>query len=284
MEYTKKEKLILARNILIIIIIFNCLLFINVFIFLEEGLSGYDKRSHFLPTIVSIIIGYLLTKNQLLNNRYLEEKNKAEESLIEKQILLREVHHRVKNNLQVITSLLSLQSLSIDDEKTKNIFRQSQMRINSMAKVHELLYQTENMNSIDLKKYIDAVCHNIMISFDNLSSGINIQINIEDISLNIETLIPLGLITTELLTNSIKYAFPDTNNKTIRIKIVRSAKGNFSYTLEDNGIGYDDKKIRKNSIGLKLVSKLTKQISGSLKKTSDSSGTKHSIIFSEVIH
>ena len=113
MKYTKAEKLILIKYILFIFVIFNSLLIINVSIFLEEGLWGYDKRFHLLPTIVSIIIGYLFTKNKFLNNRYLEEKNKAEKSLNEKKVLLREVHHRVKNNL-----LKKLLILRICMEKT----------------------------------------------------------------------------------------------------------------------------------------------------------------------
>ena len=125
----------------------------------------------------------------------------------EKEILLKEVHHRVKNNMQIITSLLSLQSFNITDKNTKKLFRNSQHRINSMALIHEMLYQSENLSKINYSQYLKQLIDNLISSFKGNKHSISIDLDVPDMYLNIDTAIPLGILINEILTNSLKYAF-----------------------------------------------------------------------------
>ena len=133
-------------------------------------------------------------------NQELKEKNH------EKEILLKEIHHRVKNNLQIITSLLSIQSAFIDDDFLKTIFSNSQRRISSMALVHEMLYQTENLSKINYKNYLKDLSDSIYASFDR-PQNIRIKTQSNEIYFSIETAVPLGLIINEIITNSLKHGF-----------------------------------------------------------------------------
>src|SRR5208337_4175475 len=141
------------------------------------------------------------------------ERKKAEEqikqSLREKEALLREIHHRVKNNMAVVSSLLSLQAEQIKDATVRSIFEESQQRVKSMALVHEKLYQTKDLSSINFKDYIKSIISEIISLFRINTSAITTEINIEGIELDLEAAVPCGLIINELLTNAFKYSFPD---------------------------------------------------------------------------
>ena len=132
---------------------------------------------------------------------------KIRKSLDEKETLLREIHHRVKNNLQIIASLLHLQESTVNDGELANILKESESRVKSMAIVYDKLSHSPNFNDINFKQYIEKLVYDILYTYGIKKGTIDIQLDIEDINLNIDTAIPLGLIINELVTNSVKYAF-----------------------------------------------------------------------------
>jgi len=184
-------------------------------------------------------------------------EEKIEASLKEKEILLREIHHRVKNNMQIVSSLLMLQSYNIEDKKYKDMFIESQTRIYSMALIHEKLFQSESIAQINFKEYIEGIISNIFESYC-IKSNIKIDINVENIPINIDYAVPCGLIINELVTNSLKYAFPDERNGKIQISVKSNDNKMIHLSISDDGIGIPkDMDIRKTkSLGLHLVTAL----------------------------
>lgn len=201
-------------------------------------------------------------------------------SLEEKEVLLREVHHRVKNNMQVITSLLNLQARTIDDPKYREMFDESKNRIRAMAIVHEKLYQTEDIAKIDFSDYISSLANGLFMFYGVRASLVSLSIEAKDIVLGIDTAIPCGLIINELLTNALKYAFPDGREGLIGITVKRDETMENAYmlTVKDNGIGlpegYDFRDSK--SLGLLLVTSLAEhQLQGSLKVTRENGTAFH---------
>lgn len=202
-----------------------------------------------------------------------------ESSLKEKEVLLREIHHRVKNNLQIISSMLNLQTNYITDEKSLLIFEESRNRVRSMALIHEKLYQNESLSSLNIKDYIVELVNYLMNSY-RTNSRVGAMINISDIYLNTDTAIPLGLIINEIVSNSLKYAFPDDRRGKISIKLTSFNNEKFQMIIEDDGIGLPENfDINKtNTLGLQLVSSLVTQLDGEIKVFSEG-GTKYQIDF-----
>lgn len=201
------------------------------------------------------------------------------ESVREKEILLKEVHHRVKNNLQVISSILNLQSSYVDDEKTLEIINESQNRIRSMSYIHESLYQTKDFSSINFKGYITNLVQNLIHSYQLFSGKTKLNLEIEEVQLVLDQAIPCGLILNELVSNSLKYAYPEGQKGEILIAI-KEEKGNVIIHVEDFGQGLPEgfKIEDSDSLGLGLVDTLVDQIDGELiLKTGN--GTKYLIIF-----
>ncbi|MFO7447119.1 MAG: two-component regulator propeller domain-containing protein [Ignavibacteriaceae bacterium] len=204
--------------------------------------------------------------------------------LNEKEILLKEIHHRVKNNLQVISSLLYLNSRKIKDKEALNMFQDSQNRIKSIALVHERLYQSKDLAKIDFNEYVNKLVIDLFRSYAVDSSVIKIEININDVSVNIDKAVPCGLIINELISNSIKYAFPEyeANNKQglIKVQFNRITSNKLLLEVSDNGIGIkerlDDRE--EPSLGLKLVESLVYQLDGKLEMDSEF-GTRFKIKF-----
>ncbi len=218
-------------------------------------------------------------KNELAVRIKAEEESKK--SLAEKEVLLKEVHHRVKNNMAIISSLLRLQSSYIDDEKYMDMFKESRSRITSMALVHEKLYQTQDFSKIDLDDYILTLVQSIRNTFGR-DREYNINTDIDNISLDIDILIPCGLIINEILTNSFKHAFNDREKAEINITIRRLEDGNIALTISDNGKGLpDDFDIEDSTgLGLQLVNTLAKQIDGTLEIKSEK-GAEFKLVFPE---
>lgn len=203
------------------------------------------------------------------------------DALKEKEILIREVHHRVKNNFQVIVSLLSLQSDLITDPVILNAFKESRNRIKSMALIHELLYQESNFESIDIKHYVQNLVDYLRRSYADTKSNFDISIDMEDIQIEIDTIIPCGLIINELISNSIKHAFPDGRDGEIHISFKKISMESYCLILRDNGIGIPKNIDRRNhkSLGMMLINTLTKQINGELYIESSDKGSEFRIIF-----
>ena len=193
-------------------------------------------------------------------------ENTIKKSLDEKEVLIREIHHRVKNNMQIISSLLSLQSRSIDDKKTFELFRDSQNRVRSMALIHEKLYQSDNLAEIDFKEYIKNLTTDLIRSYGVTPGTISLSINVNKVSLGVNTAIPCGLIINELLTNSIKHAFPDGKKGKINIELHQITENEYMLIFNDNGIGLPENFEFKNikSLGLRLVNSLTDQLNGKI--------------------
>jgi len=207
-------------------------------------------------------------------------EDKIKSSLEEKEVLLREIHHRVKNNMQIVSSLLLLQSENIEDKKYRDIFIDSQNRIQAMALIHEKLYQSESLAQINFKEYIDSIVSNISESYGQ-KSNIKLDINIENVPLNINYAVPCGLIINELVTNSFKYAFPDGRQGIIKISAKSNDDGMIQLSISDDGIGIPkDLDIRNtNSLGLRLIIGLAEsQLHGEMILNRDS-GTEFQINF-----
>jgi len=214
-------------------------------------------------------------------NGMLEELEKAEEEN-KKQLLLKEIYHRVKNNLQIIISLLNLQSQKTRDRNVIEILTDSQNRIRSMALIHERLYKSKDMSGINIKEYIQDLANNLFHSYGVHSDRIKLKIDIEDIIMNLDTATPCGLIVTELVSNSLKHAFPEEKKGELIIKLKSDNYKNFTLIVKDNGIGFPkDLDFRKtNTLGMQLVTGLVGQLKGTI-DLDQSSGTEFKIIFKE---
>jgi two-component sensor histidine kinase len=208
-----------------------------------------------------------------------ENENKLIESVKEKEILLKEVHHRVKNNLQIINSILNLQSSYLTDPKILEIITESQNRIRSMSYIHESLYQTKNFSSINFKDYIDNLITNLVYSY-RVGSNVIINKDIQDIDLPLDYAIPCGLILNELVTNALKYAYPNNKKGMVNISILKNNENLIEMYIADNGIGLPkDFSIESTeTLGLSLVHTLVDQIDGKL-SVKNEVGTKFLIIF-----
>jgi two-component sensor histidine kinase len=193
-------------------------------------------------------------------------------------VLLKEIHHRVKNNLQIISSLLSLQSENINSENPARTFRESQDRIRSMALIHEKLYQSNDISRIDFAEYVRSLTAYLFRSYIT-GPGIEISIDIHDVSLGIDMAIPCGLIINELVSNSLKYAFPDRRPGEIDISLAQ-CDHEYKLTVSDNGTGLPEGMDFRNtpSLGLQLVNTLVHQLEGNI-VLDTSHGTRFVITF-----
>ena len=195
-------------------------------------------------------------------------------SLKEKDVLLKEIHHRVKNNLQIISSLLKFQSRNIKDKGVLEMFKEGQKRVKSMALVHEEMYGSQNLAQIDFGKYIQNLINYLFRSYGVNPRAIALKINVDDVSLNIDTAIPCGLIIHELVSNSLKYAFPEGREGEIGIDLSKVNESQLTLMVGDNGVGFPKDLDYKNTqtLGLKLVNMLVRQLKASI-KLDESGGT-----------
>jgi PAS domain S-box-containing protein len=197
-----------------------------------------------------------------------EEKNfrtELQKSLKEKEVLLAEIHHRVKNNLQVVSSLLRLQSAYIEDEKILSMFQTSRDRIRSMAILHEKLYQSENIHAVKVKEYLEELLSYLISSYNQVSN-IKLDLNVVELKLNIESCLTLGLIVNELVSNALKHAFIGRKSGEINVSLIKNSLNTLQLSVKDNGIGIpeENKLYKSNSLGLMLVKALVEQQSGSI--------------------
>ncbi|HTL80656.1 MAG TPA: histidine kinase dimerization/phosphoacceptor domain -containing protein [Bacteroidia bacterium] len=239
--------------------------------------------------ILDVLIGYAQLQydtkaaidgnNQLLDglaagvNMLGEELKSSTVSSQEKDILLKEIHHRVKNNLQIISSLLNLQSDQIKDEFAKEKYRVSRDRIQSMALVHEKLYESDDLARIDFNEYVSSLARSLNNSYNpdlkRIALQVELDLNASERLFRIETAIPCGLILNELLSNAFKYAFPGDNSGTIKVVMRRNKRdGKLFYQMrvEDDGVGLPDELDVKNteSLGMQLVHMLSDQLGAGL--------------------
>lgn len=220
------------------------------------------------------LYGELMTKNALLQ----ESEAELRDSLREKEVLLKEIHHRVKNNLQIVSSLLNLQSLKVSNEQVLGLLKESQDRIRSMALIHERLYSSNDFARIELRGYLEELIKYLRNSYDAFST--EVTIDAEPISMPLDTAIPLGLIVSELVTNAFKHGVTDGNQGFVSVSLRSQENGDCTLVVKDNGKGLPEGfNIEKAStLGLQLVQILTKQLSGHL-MTANNSGTSFTITF-----
>lgn len=207
---------------------------------------------------------------------------KIENSLKEKETLLKEIHHRVKNNLQVISSLLNLQSEHIKDKTDQEIFRESQTRARSMALIHERLYQSTDLRRIDFAEYIQTLISDLYRTYGGNPEVIKLKMDLEPIMVDINTAVPCGLIINEMVSNVMKHAFPNGMTGDLNIKFYLKDE-NLILIVRDNGIGFPQNIDFKNteSLGLSLVNTLIGQIDGEIEIMADN-GSEFRITFPEV--
>lgn len=207
---------------------------------------------------------------------------RLEAALSEKTVLLKEVHHRVKNNLAVIAGLLSMQADSIEDERANRALEEGQRRVRSMGLIHEYLYATEHLDRVNFGLYIEQLSHELSDSYALDSGHVDIEIEAEEVELPVHLAIPCGLILNELLTNAFKYAFPAGRGGTVRIRFEHSKDGLLSLVCADDGVGIQKALNLENpkSLGLRIVRILTKQIDGNLTLAGANPGTRFELTFS----
>ncbi|MFC1608119.1 sensor histidine kinase [Candidatus Latescibacterota bacterium] len=240
----------------------------------------YEKTTNEYLTILDEI-----SKTNIKLLQEVKQRKSAEEELQKsldiKDVLLREVHHRVKNNMQVISSLLQLQAERIEDEHGRDMFKESINRIHAMGLIHTLLYQDDNLSSIKFSEYIPSLCNTLISLYS--TKGISIKVNtyLADIRLKLDTALPSALILNELITNSFKHAFPKDRNGEVTISMKMTKEYTVELKVTDNGIGIPSKVDWRNtdSLGLKLVTDLVeRQLFGTIEHTS-TEGTEFTIRF-----
>ena len=246
---------------------------------LQDEKRKVDEMNQALDRKVEEKTAELTRVNQMLR----ENESKLKDSLKEQETLLREVHHRVKNNMAVISSMLSLQSGYVDDEKYLEMFKESQGRIRSMALVHEQLYKSRDLSRIDVGHYITTLAKNVKTTFGGNRKS-ELRMDIVSINISIDGLIPLGLIINEMLTNSYKHGFDNRDSLTIDISLKRHSDAKLILTIRDDGAGLPDSfdiNTSEKGLGLKMISSLTQQIDGEL--TVQNKPAQFTIIFPEKI-
>ncbi len=241
-----------------------------------------------------IFVVLLLLSGILLANALWIQKTMAntsslttlEKKLKEKEVLLKEVHHRVKNNLQTVSSLLSLQSRTVADEKIESIIKGSQHRVVSMSMVHEMLYKRDDYSSkIELQPYVEDLCEYLIRSVKGNNNNITTQLNLGDYSLSIDTVIPLGLIINETITNALKYGIPGECKGEVKISLEKVGQNTYEMFLGDDGIGFPEEVSPQTtkSLGLKLIHNLSRQLRGNVERVATERGTYYQVTFEEVI-
>ncbi len=200
-------------------------------------------------------------------------------SLREKEAMMREIHHRVKNNLQIVSSLLRLQSRSIKSKTLKDTFEIAQNRIKSMALIHEVLYLSENLDKINFSDYIKRITNHLFSMFSRNAKKIRLELDVGEFYLDIDKAIPCGLIINELVSNAFKHAFPDGKSGKIQVRLANKLD-RYTIVVKDNGVGFPDDVDMGNTetLGLQLLNDLVKQIDGSYEKQNDG-GTIFKIVF-----
>lgn len=271
----------------------------NIASFLEKKMKlksirtmGFVSGEHLHGNVVLIFLGddnpvpdqiietFVNVATVALRKRSSEKK--IIESLHEKEVMLKEIHHRVKNNLQIISSLLELQSLQIKDDETRHIFMDSQSRVKSMALVHEKIYQSEDLSSINYKEYIDQLAEYLFTSYD--LPNVRYSIESDEINMPIDSAIPAGIIINELISNSLKHAFPDGRDGHISITL-KNEHDFVVLTVADDGIGMKPgtNLEKSTSLGLELVHALTQQLHANV-KLECSQGTRYAFEIPVHVH
>jgi len=249
----------------------------------DDQISGAFEVYAFQTGQLAMSVLFLaITEKKKAADALLKSEEQLRASLGEKEILLKEIHHRVKNNLQVISGLLDLQAHHISDEKGREIYKESQNRVVTMALIHEELYQSVNLSQVDFADYIRNLCENLMVSYGADRDRIKLDIRTEKTEMVADTAIPCGLIINELITNSLKHAFPGERSGTISLSFKQLKSKEYILKISDDGVGIPKEVdiYSTTSLGMQLVTVLVGQLGGTL-KVKRKEGTRFTIRFKE---
>lgn len=277
--------LYLNLNLLIIILIYSQS--IVDYSFVSDVVPEKSKNLFALFSVLFSVylLGGVFGKNLLhAHHNLYKTKSELEEKINEKETLIKEVHHRVKNNLQTISSLLSLQSRNTEDRAVKDLLKSSQNRVISMAMVHEMLYMRKDLSNIEYRTYVQELSEFLVRSVKGTSSNITLNIDVPEIKLNIDTAIPLGLLINEALTNALKYGILNDEKGEIQIKLRKTKDNEYVLNIGDNGVGFPEAITYQTSksLGLKLIHNLVRQLQGSIHRDFSKKGTHYVIQFREI--
>jgi len=239
----------------------------TLFAFLTVFISYYYSLSNIyvFTAGISIIITLALIRQIITFKEGKKVQNMLMKSLKEKDVLIKEVHHRVKNNMQIISSLFNLQQNSIKDPDSLAAFKDTKNRVNTMAMVHENLYHSQDLSNLDIGKYIENLLTSLYRTYVTNQKLVHLEMDVERVNMSINTAIPLGLIINELITNSLKYAFPEGKKGDILLGLY-SENGGYALYIVDNGVGFPEEIDFRNteSLGMQLVNTLVEQINGTI--------------------
>lgn len=239
------------------------------------------KQQLILVIIIAVVLLSLVFTVVLLRNRkrvaiLLEQKNAAiQENLEQKEMMMGEIHHRVKNNLQMVSSILDLQARDLTDEKSMRVIEDSLNRINAISLIHQRLYQSDNIRGIKINTYLQELAIDIVKNFSSSvkTNSIVLKYNIDDLNMDLETAIPIGLITAELITNSCKYAFTNIVQPQIEIELTKTDSA-LLLSISDNGVGKGSSKMNTGtSFGTKLIKSLSRKLRAEIIENSSEKGT-----------
>lgn len=275
----KKENRIMIIQFLIILIYMGVNALTHHKLFESEFIDDQKRHQMFVYNLLlsALAVGFfifLTVKNNLrianLYQQRITEHDIAEttikQTIAEKDILLTELHHRVKNNLAVIAGLFSLKLDSVKNEEAKEVLLESRNRVRSMALIHNRLYKNSNFANVNFEQYIHELINEIKLSYPSFSNTIAINTHISNITLNVNTAIPCGLILNELLTNCYKHAFPNKNNGSIYISFAKEGD-KIKLIVKDNGVGLRPGYETNDSLGITVIQSLCEQLEGSYEFT-----------------
>ena len=245
----------------------------------EEKHAIVSSEPVFSPD--GVFRGSFMVITDITERKHMEERLKG--SLQEKEVLLKEIHHRVKNNLQIISSLLQLQSFHLEDKSPASVLEDLESRIRAIAAVHEKLYQSESLMKIDVNEYLQDLAEHLFYSYGPSTGGVGLIVDINDISCGIDTAVPMGLIVSELISNSLKHGFPAGRRGSIEISLNRVPQDELELTVSDNGIGMerDLSDVGSETLGLSLVKSLADQLHAEI-RLDRTQGTSYRFRFREV--
>lgn len=271
--------------------------FLLVILIYTQGISDFSFTQNvvppesqnlfsFLSVMFSVyLLGGVLGKNLLkAHHNLFKAQVENEKRIREKETLLKEVHHRVKNNLQTVSSLLSLQARSIKDDKVRELIKSSQNRVISMAMVHEMLYMRDDITKVEYRSYVRELGEYLVRSVKGGGHKIQLNIDIPDIQLGIDTAIPLGLLINETITNSLKYGIQGDEDGVIHVSIKQEGEKEYVLEIGDDGAGFPAEINPKTtqSLGLKLIHNLARQLKGTITRDPEKKGTNYTVRFYEV--
>jgi len=232
----------------------------------------------FLFIIFSLLMSHEFNKRRKLYEAIQKNEEALRKSAHENELLLREVHHRVKNNMQVMSSICSLQSKQIEDENALNVLKKSSSRIHAMAYVHEHLYQKKNLSEIPTDDYLNSLAEYILHIFETGPDKVDYNSSVENLPSSPDTLLTLGLILNELVSNSLKHAFKDIPAPEISLKLFKDSKGSHHFIYQDNGIGVQEELSfdrTTGSLGLFLTKSFVERLDGTIQIDGSNGTTVH---------